>query len=84
MDQKEPEKPKKTPEKSKGVQKMFSNKFKRGSYLTGNSWRCAKSPTSAHHWKIRGKAICVYCLMEKEIDVRGMLIDAEDSQLLVG
>ena len=63
---------------------MFSNKLRRASYLTGNSWRCAKSPTSAHHWKIRGKAICVYCLMEKEIDVRGMLIDAEDNQLLVG
>jgi hypothetical protein len=32
----------------------------------------------------RGRATCIYCLMEKEIDVKGMLIDAEDNQLLAG
>ena len=53
-------------------------------YLTGNSWRCAKSPTGAHHWIIRGRATCIYCLMEKEIDPKRILIDIKDSPLLAG
>ena len=63
---------------------MVSNRLRWGSYLTGDSWRCAESPTGAHHWIIRGRATCIYCLIEKGIDVKGMLIDAEDSPLLAG
>jgi hypothetical protein len=39
-------------------------------YLEGDSWRCTKSPSRAHHWIVGNKTICKYCLKAKppEID----------------
>jgi hypothetical protein len=31
-------------------------------YLNGDSWRCSRSPTGAHHWIIGSQTICKYCL----------------------
>jgi len=35
-------------------------------YLEGNSWRCSKSPTGAHHWIVGNQIVCKYCLMVKQ------------------
>ena len=35
-------------------------------YLKGNSWRCSKSPTGAHHWIVGNQIVCKYCLMVKQ------------------
>jgi hypothetical protein len=34
-------------------------------YLEGDSWKCSKSPSRAHHWIVRGQTICKYCLTAK-------------------
>jgi len=35
-------------------------------YLEGNSWRCGKSPTGAHHWIVGDQIVRKYCLMVKQ------------------
>jgi hypothetical protein len=34
-------------------------------YLEGESWRCSKSPSKAHHWIVGSQTICKYCLIAK-------------------
>lgn len=34
-------------------------------YLEGDSWRCSKSPSRAHHWIVGSQTICKYCLTAK-------------------
>jgi hypothetical protein len=35
-------------------------------YLEGDSWRCCKSPSKAHHWIVGSQTICKYCLTAKQ------------------
>jgi hypothetical protein len=34
-------------------------------YLDGDSWKCSKSPSKAHHWIFGTQAVCKYCLVAK-------------------
>ncbi len=34
-------------------------------YLKGDAWKCALSPTGAHHWLVsRSDTTCKYCLVD--------------------
>jgi hypothetical protein len=35
-------------------------------YLEGDTWRCCKSPSKAHHWIVGSETICKYCLTAKQ------------------
>lgn len=35
-------------------------------YLKGDSWKCDRSPSGAHHWVIGSQTICKYCLKVKQ------------------
>ncbi len=45
-----------------------------GEYLIGNSWRCSKSTTGAHHWIVGNQIVCKYCLLVKQIKLPDPLL----------
>ena len=43
-------------------------KVKNANYLAGDSWKCPKSPTGAHHWIISKKIMeCCFCHIQRGI-----------------
>ena len=40
-------------------------------YYISGKWKCKKSPTKAHYWKIEGDTSrCVYCPAVRAVDTR--------------
>jgi hypothetical protein len=55
-------------------------------YLEGDSWKCSKSPTRAHHWIVGSETICKYCLMAKQVQtavLAGFFVMADVNPLIM-
>jgi len=48
------------------------------SYLRGDTWRCPRSPTHAHHWRSdstdRTLLRCIYCRARRRVPVERVLM----------